>query len=158
LVGYKVRIPCELAKSEKPVNCVDIEITMEFLFVYGTLLNPENPVGHFLHSNAEFYANGFFLGKLFDLGNYPGAVESNNPEDKVYGSVFQIRNPEIVFQVLDDYEEVGDKFSTPNEYARKRIKVFTTNNETRNCHVYLYNHPVDSGNQIVSGTFTPETD
>lgn len=131
---------------------------MEFLFVYGTLLDPKNQVAKFLQSNAEFYADGYFHGKLYDLGKYPGAVESDNPEDKVYGTIFRVRNPETVFAVLDDYEEVGDQFPTPNEYTRKMIQVFTNNNETKICHIYLYNYPADSGNQIESGIFTPEVD
>ena len=147
-----------MAKSEKLINCIAIESIMEFLFVYGTLRDPQNQVAQFLNSNAEFYNDGYFHGKLFDLGDYPGAVESEKSEDKVFGTIFQIRNPEIVFPVLDEYEEVGDKFSTPNEYTRKKIKVFTNCNEAKICHVYLYNHPVDSGRQIVSGTFTPEAD
>lgn len=131
---------------------------MEFLFVYGTLLDSQNQVAQFLQSNAEFYADGYFHGKLFNLGDYPGAVESDKPGDKVFGTIFQIRNSEKVFPVLDDYEEVGDKFLIPNEYTRKRIKVFTNGNEAKICHVYLYNHPVDSGSQIDSGTFTPKAD
>ena len=49
---------------------------MEFLFVYGTLRDPQNQVAQFLKSNADFYAEGYFHGKLFDLGDYPGAIES----------------------------------------------------------------------------------
>jgi len=147
-----------MTKTGKPVNCAEIENTMEFLFVYGTLLEPENPVGQLLRSNAEYYADGYFQGKLYDLGDYPGALESKNPKDKVFGSVFIVRKPETVFPVLDDYEEVGDQFPAPNEYTRKMIQVFTTNTELIYCHVYLFNRSVDCFRQIESGIFTRDND
>lgn len=123
---------------------------MEFLFVYGTLRDPQNQVAQFLNSNAEFYNDGYFHGKLFDLGDYPGAVESNAPEDKVFGSIFQVRNPDAVFVALDEYEETGDKFSSPNEFIRTKIEVFGSNREMILSFVYLYNWPVEHFKRIVS--------
>lgn len=131
---------------------------MEFLFVYGTLLDPKNSVGQFLRSNAELFADGYFQGKLYDLGEYPGAVESNNPEDKVYGSVFVLEKPETVLRMLDEYEETGDQFAEPNEFIRTKTEIVVGKNEKLLCWIYLYNYPVDSGNQIESGIFTPDVD
>jgi gamma-glutamylcyclotransferase (GGCT)/AIG2-like uncharacterized protein YtfP len=139
LVYYKDRIPAEMAKTEKPVNCITIESNMEFLFVYGTLLDPENPAGQFLHLHAEYYADGYFHGKLFDLGEYPGVVVSNNPEDKVYGSVFALEKPETVLRMLDEYEETGDRFPEPNEFIRIKIEIVTGKKEKLLCWIYLYN-------------------
>ena len=131
---------------------------MEFLFVYGTLQDPQNQVAQFLQSNAEFYADGYFHGRLFDLGDYPGAVESDKSEDKVYGSVFALKNAELIFRILDEYEETGDQFAEPNEFVRTKTEIVVGKNEKLLCWIYLYNYPVDSGNQIESGIFTPEVD
>lgn len=121
-----------------------IEIIMELLFVYGTLLDPQNPVGEYLRSNAEFYADGYFMGKLYDLGDYPGAVESNNPEDKVYGTVFVLKNAESIFRILDEYEETGDQFAKPNEFIRTKTEIVTGKNEKLLCWVYLYNRSTEN--------------
>lgn len=126
---------------------------MEFLFVYGTLRDPQNQVAQFLKSNADFYAEGYFYGKLFDLGDYPGAIESENPEDKVFGSIFQVRNPDAVFVALDEYEETGDKFPSPNEFIRKKIYVFDSNGKMIPSFVYLYNWPLERFKRIVSGKY-----
>ena len=116
---------------------------MEYLFLYGTLLDAHNQVAQFLKSNADFYAEGYFHGKLFDLGDYPGAIESNNSEDKVFGSTFKVRNPDAVFVALDEYEETGDKFPSPNEFIRTKIDVFDHKGKIIRSYVYLYMWPVE---------------
>lgn len=116
---------------------------MEFLFVYGTLLDPKNQVAKFLQSNAELYDEGYFQGKLFDLGDYPGAVESNNPEDKVYGSVFVLKT-ETVLRILDEYEEAGDQFANPNEFIRTKTEIVVNKNEKLFCWIYLYNRSTEN--------------
>lgn len=117
---------------------------VEFLFVYGTLLDPKNQVAKFLQSNAEFYADGYFHGKLYDLGEYPGAVESNNPEDKVYGSVFVLEKSETVLRMLDEYEETGDQFAEPNEFIRTKTEIVVGKNEKLLCWIYLYNRSTEN--------------
>ncbi len=127
---------------------------MEFLFVYGTLLDPKNPAGQFLLSNADLFDEGNFQGKLFDLGDYPGAVESNNPEDKVYGSVFILKNEESVLRTLDEYEETGDQFAKPNEFIRKKTEIITGKKEKLFCWVYLYNRSTENLSPIKTWKFS----
>lgn len=117
---------------------------MELLSVYGTLLDPKNQVAKFLQSNAEFYADGYFRGKLYNLGEYPGAVESNNPEDKVYGSVFALEKPETVLSMLDEYEEIGDQFAEPNEFIRTKTEIVVGKNEKLLCWIYLYSRSTEN--------------
>lgn len=117
---------------------------MELLFVYGTLLDPKNQVAKFLQSNAEFYADGYFRGKLYNLGEYPGAVKSNNPEDKVYGSVFALEKPETVLSMLDEYEETGDQFAEPNEFIRTKTEIVVGKNEKLLCWIYLYSRSTEN--------------
>lgn len=126
---------------------------MEYLFVYGTLLDGVNPAAQYLLSNAEFFAEGYFNGKLFDLGDYPGAVLSENQNEKVFGELLVIRNPESVFAVLDEYEETGDKFPAPNEFIRTKIEVFDNKGKPIPSYVYLYNWPVDNLKHIISGKY-----
>jgi len=127
---------------------------MEFLFVYGTLLDPKNSVGQFLRSNAEFYDDGYFKGKLFDLGDYPGAVGSDNPEDKVYGSIFVLKNEESIFRILDEYEESGDQFPEPNEFIRIKTEIVTAKNEKLHCWIYLYNRSIENLSPIKTWKFS----
>jgi gamma-glutamylcyclotransferase (GGCT)/AIG2-like uncharacterized protein YtfP len=46
---------------------------MEYLFVYGTLLKDiNNKMSVYLNENADFYSNGYFIGKLYNIRKYPG--------------------------------------------------------------------------------------
>ena len=121
---------------------------MEILFVYGTLLDAQNHTAQFLKLNAEFYAKGYFTGKLLDLGDYPGAVLSENTDDKVFGSAFVLKNPETVLSVLDEYEEACDMFPEPREYIRRKTVIFTDKGEKIICWIYLYNRSTHNLRQI----------
>lgn len=127
---------------------------MEYLFVYGTLLaKANNEMSDFLKLNAVFFGNGYFHGRLYHTGEYPGAVLSNSINYKVYGNIYRINDPEKVFGVLDAYEEVGTQYLVPNEYKRHKVIVFIYGRKELACWVYLYNRPVNKLEQISSGDY-----
>lgn len=127
---------------------------MEILFVYGTLLDAQNQMAQFLKLNAEFYAKGYFTGKLIDLGDYPGAVLSKNTDDKVFGSAFVLKNPATVLPVLDEYEGAGEKFSEPKEFIRTKTEIITDKKEKLQCWIYLYNLSTKNLREIKSWKIT----
>ena len=120
-----------------------------YLFVYGTLLDKENEFGALLLQNSTFVTDGRLRGKLYDLGEYPGAVVVEDMDNWVYGSVYSIRNPEVTLKILDRYEGFGDDFLQPNLFVRERVKVETIANMLE-CWVYLYNLSVDGLRHITS--------
>jgi gamma-glutamylcyclotransferase (GGCT)/AIG2-like uncharacterized protein YtfP len=125
---------------------------MEYLFIYGTLLKDINSkMSLYLNENADFYNKGYFIGKLYNIGKYPGAIVSDDYKDKVHGNIFKLNNVDI-FSILDDYEGVGNNFSYPNEYVRKKIKVYTDNEELDSW-IYLYNYSVEYLYMIESGDY-----
>jgi len=72
-------------------------------FAYGTLKRgfPNYPLLEYL--DAKFVGSGFITGyKMYDLGNYPTIVKSNNEDDIVYGEVFEVED----FNKLDILEGV----------------------------------------------------
>jgi gamma-glutamylcyclotransferase (GGCT)/AIG2-like uncharacterized protein YtfP len=126
--------------------------TDTFLFVYGTLLDERNPFGVLLKSTCSFHKKGRFNGKLFDLGEYPGAIYLPNIKQFVYGNIFTMNKPAETLKMLDDYEGFGEVQPQPNEFIRQIIEVEA---ETKivNCWVYLYNQPADGHWQITSGDY-----
>ncbi|MDX9881352.1 MAG: gamma-glutamylcyclotransferase family protein [Prolixibacteraceae bacterium] len=129
----------------------------DLLFVYGTLLKQSNSaIAGFLKANSRFVAEGFFPGKLYDLGTYPGAVFIPGSRSKVFGTVLKLADPAKTFEKLDKYEETGDGFPHPNEYLRKIIPIGTTSKKTLNCWAYLYNYPTENKPLIVSGKYFGE--
>jgi gamma-glutamylcyclotransferase (GGCT)/AIG2-like uncharacterized protein YtfP len=122
------------------------------LFVYGTLLNEDNEYAVYLKNHSRFYSNGKIKGKLFDIGEYPGAVLSSNSEDYIYGSILEVDHPENVFPVIDDYEGYGNDQSMPNEFIRLPVEIETSLTSI-NCWIYVYNLPIAGLKLIESGRY-----
>jgi len=129
-----------------------METDCQYLFVYGTLLDESNIYAAYLKENSRFYQKGRFKGKLFNIGNYPGAVVDNVLGTYVYGSIFLIDDSVGVLKELDDYEGFGDDFAQPNEFVRELVEV-ETEGIMLICWVYLYNHPVKGLPVIKSGRY-----
>lgn len=107
------------------------------LLVYGTLRKTffsENDVCRFLFRNAVFLGEGCFYGRLFDMGNYPGAMESHVLKTKVSGDIFRLKKPDKILWQLDQYEGL--------QYYRKPVSVVYKGSNLL-CWVYLLkNKPI----------------
>ncbi|MCO5947720.1 gamma-glutamylcyclotransferase family protein [Mucilaginibacter flavidus] len=124
-----------------------------YLFVYGTLLDKQNEFGAYLNANCTFYADGKFKGRLYDMGEYPGAVIDNKGRSYVHGKIYQLINTKQVFKQLDHYEAFGPKEAQPNLFVRELVSVEAADT-TVECWVYLYNLPVDEYWLIESGVYS----
>lgn len=125
-----------------------------YLFVYGTLLHSlKNQMADFVKQHSKPFSEGYFIGELYDLGEYPGAVLSENKNDKVWGQVFLLDSTSTVFSQLDEYEGISTRFSQPHLFVRKQVNVTTINDDTVNCWVYLYNLALASHVKIASGNY-----
>src|SRR4029078_4128152 len=80
------------------------------LFVYGSLKS-----GRRAHSlvrtspGARWIGNGWIAGRLFDLGDHPGAVLVGAGAHRVYGELWRLERGPAVFQRLDAYEGVDTR-------------------------------------------------
>ena len=101
-----------------------------YLFVYGTLLDTDNPYAIFLKENSRFYQHGRLRGKLFNIGNYPGAIIDDTVETFVQGFIFLMDNSNNVLDELDAYEGFGDGFAQPNEFIRALANIETDHGAT----------------------------
>ncbi|WP_152572210.1 gamma-glutamylcyclotransferase [Jejuia pallidilutea] len=56
---------------------------LDYLFVYGTLLsNIENSMSRFLSANSEYVGKAYFVGKIYNIHDYPGAILSTNASER----------------------------------------------------------------------------
>ncbi len=110
---------------------------MNYLFVYGSLLNDDNEFAVHLKQNCTFYKKGKFEGKLFDIGLYPGATADSGCSQYVYGSIFFVDDPKITFAVLDEYEGFGADEPYPNEFIRQLVDIEIVHSKKITCWVYL---------------------
>ncbi len=134
---------------------INSELIMDsnsYLFVYGTLLSEGNEFASFLMENSIFYSNAKFRGKLYDIGEYPGAISDPGCGYFVHGQVFFMNDPETILRRLDDYEGFGDDQPQSNEFIRELIEV-ETDDQLLKCWGYLYKFPVDGLWHIKSGNY-----
>jgi gamma-glutamylcyclotransferase (GGCT)/AIG2-like uncharacterized protein YtfP len=126
----------------------------DYLFVYGTLRRDLNKkIFHLLYQHSDFVGYGYVFGKLYEVDNYPGLKITFSGEDKVYGEVYKLRNPDIIFEVLDDYEECSKKFPEPHEYRRIKTNVHLSDGKKLSAWVYEYKCPTENLEIILSGNY-----
>lgn len=123
-----------------------------YLFVYGTLLSDGNEFAIYLKQHCTFYNKAKFKGKLYDMGEYPGAIADDNCGTYVYGSIYTLTNQSEVFKYLDDYEGLGNNQEQPSLFIRK-VASIETNNGQIDCWVYFYNLLIDGFRLIESGDY-----
>jgi gamma-glutamylcyclotransferase (GGCT)/AIG2-like uncharacterized protein YtfP len=123
------------------------------LFVYGTLLEPDNSFANYLHQNSTYVSAGKIKGALYDIGEYPGAVITGNHDGYVYGHLLQLHQPEQNLKTIDDYEGFGPEQEQPNLYLREILSVEVETGIV-NAWVYLYNLPINGLPQITDGNYT----
>jgi gamma-glutamylcyclotransferase (GGCT)/AIG2-like uncharacterized protein YtfP len=129
-----------------------VQRTSQYLFVYGSLLNDVNEFAVYLKKSCIFYSKGKFRGKLYDIGEHPGAIVAVDGDVFVYGNIFILNDAEAVLEILDGYEGFGEDQPQPNEFIRELLEIETADDPVR-CWVYLYNLPVDGLRQIASGNY-----
>lgn len=122
------------------------------LFIYGSLLETGNEFGRYLKKHATIYKPGIFRGKLYDAGEYPGAIYLPDTDYNVHGTIIQLINVKKALKIIDDYEGFGDDQLQPNLFIRQLLTI-QTNDENIKCWVYLYNHPTAHLKQILSGDY-----
>ena len=125
-----------------------------YLFVYGSLRQAAKRSQHTLMRRyCQWQGEGFIKARLYQIADYPGAVESDLDTDRVYGEIYQISDPMALFAYLDHYEECSPDFPQPHEYRRQQLKVSQLPDLTLTAWVYLYNHGVGDKSRILSGDF-----
>jgi gamma-glutamylcyclotransferase (GGCT)/AIG2-like uncharacterized protein YtfP len=107
----------------------------------------------FLEKNAEFIGEGYFYGKLYKISWYPGAILSQDANNKVYGHIYKVKDEEKTFKILDDYEGITETAEFPNEYKRVLTDAFFKTDEILKTWVYIYNLETTGLTQITSGNF-----
>ncbi len=102
----------------------------EYLFVYGTLRKHYgSPLLDQLAEHLQHLGEGTVNGAMFDMGEYPAAVEKTG-EKKIRGDVFSISDAGFCFEKLDEYEGT--------DYRRKLTEVSVGGGESLMAWMYWY--------------------
>ncbi len=125
------------------------------LFVYGSLMGGiQTPIAQLLRTHSNFLGEAFVSGTLYDLGRYPGLVYQKHQAPQVTGHLFEIKDIQLVFPALDEYEGVDGDNPDRNgaEYRRAIIEV-KHQNVVLPSWAYLYNLPTEDLKVIKSGNY-----
>lgn len=114
-----------------------------FIFVYGTLRRSSGTrMSHILLRYSEYVSEATLQGVLYEVDGYPGAIESSDPEDRVYGELYKIMDENSLLPLLDEYEQCTEHFPLPHEYVRKVLSITLFGGRSVMAWVYVYNHDV----------------
>ena len=122
------------------------------LFVYGSLRRDfGHPAFEYIGRYFQFVAQGEVRGLLYDLGEYPAAIPTN--EDRfIVGELYVIKEPgEFSYAIaqLDDYEGLNPEEG--EELYRREIAQIRTADGTSEAWLYWYNGSVEGYPVIESG-------
>jgi gamma-glutamylcyclotransferase (GGCT)/AIG2-like uncharacterized protein YtfP len=123
------------------------------LFVYGSLRSGfRNPAYEYLTRYFHLAGDAVVKGKLFDMGEYPAAVATD--EDKfISGELYIVNDPaEFPWAIaqLDDYEGINVEEGETPLYKRESIKAYIKGIGS-DAWIYWYNRDVKGCPEILSG-------
>jgi gamma-glutamylcyclotransferase (GGCT)/AIG2-like uncharacterized protein YtfP len=123
------------------------------LFVYGSLRSGfKSQAYEYISRFFSFVGDAKVKGKLFDLGNYPAGVPTED-ERYIIGELYTIKHqPEFGWAIgqLDDYEGVAVESDEIQLYQRGLVDVII-NDSTTAAWIYWYMGSVEGKPLIESG-------
>lgn len=126
----------------------------QYLFVYGTLKDDIAPAEIApIIRKLKRIGDGFVFGRLYDLGNYPGAILEKSTRHKVFGRIYELPDDPSVLAQLDEYEEFFPGMNSKSLFVRKQVFVHRGNQERIRSWIYLYNKEIKSSPVIAGGDF-----
>lgn len=122
------------------------------MFFYGTLMTPfDRPGRRRIEQFLTYTGRGTIAGALFDLGIYPAAIPA--AEGRVWGELYEMTQPDIVLESLDEIE--GFRLEEPESslYTRVATPVTLEDGRTVTAWTYFYNAPLGRAERIESGDY-----
>ena len=126
----------------------------EHLFVCGTLLSglaPDEVAG--IMGRMRRIGAASVPGRLYDLGDYPGAILDPDCDTKIIGEVFQLPDDGAALAALDAYEGIDPQDSDGGAFVRRKAEITLEGGANLQCWIYVYNRQVESASLITSGDY-----
>lgn len=124
------------------------------LFVYGSLRSGfHHPAFEYISRHFLFVDKGKIKGIVYDIGAFPGAVETTL-ESFIVGEVYAIKNEDEfdwAIAQLDDYEGVDAEDDEMPLFKRALTEVHLNNDKKLQAWVYWFNGDISGKRVITSG-------
>ena len=125
-----------------------------YLFVYGTL-SPEHapaPIATTV-GRLRVIARGHVPGRLYDVGEYPGAIVDYSVTSLIAGIVYEIPDGSDLLLGLDRYEGFDARHPDASLFLRRTNRITLEDGRTVAAWVYEYQGPAHAGSLIPSGKY-----
>lgn len=123
------------------------------LFVYGSLLSGfRHPAYSWISRYFTLIGEATMQGKLYDLGEYPGAIPCEEPVF-IKGELYRVNHPDEfswAIKQLDDYEGMLVEQGEIRLFRREAVTIVSNDTPTI-AWVYWYNRNVEGCTQIATG-------
>ena len=123
------------------------------LFVYGSLRSGfRNPVYQYLTKYFHLLGEAVVKGKVYDMGNYPVALPTND-DTFILGELYSINNPrEFSWAIgqLDDYEGINAETGEHPLYKRQQATAYQ-DGQPFITWIYWFNGNVEGKPELESG-------
>jgi gamma-glutamylcyclotransferase (GGCT)/AIG2-like uncharacterized protein YtfP len=127
----------------------------DYLFLYGTLLPNQAPSEvSALIRKLRKVGEGHVPGRLYDLGDYPGAILDARSETNVTGEVFALPDGQSILPDLDSYEDFDPADRRTSLFVRERHPIMLSDGRRLECWVYVYNRNPGEAPLVVGGDYS----
>jgi gamma-glutamylcyclotransferase (GGCT)/AIG2-like uncharacterized protein YtfP len=126
----------------------------EYLFVYGTLRPAVAPpeVADAV-SQWRFIGPARVRGRLYDLGQYPGAALDEAAASFISGEVFGLPQDSNLLNLLDAYEGFDAADHQASLFIRAQTRAALSDGSQLECWIYVYNRTLAAAPLIASGDY-----
>jgi gamma-glutamylcyclotransferase (GGCT)/AIG2-like uncharacterized protein YtfP len=125
------------------------------LFVYGTL-SPRHAPPEIAATVRRLRPVGAasVRGRLYDLGEYPGAILSKSSRSVIRGEVFELPGDAQTLSSLDNYEGFAPGKPGSSLFVRRAWPVVMDDGTRLRCWVYVYNGDTRRALPVRGGRYT----
>jgi gamma-glutamylcyclotransferase (GGCT)/AIG2-like uncharacterized protein YtfP len=125
----------------------------ERVFVYGTLRRGQALHGLMKEAGFQYRGTGTIRARLYDLGEYPGAVPSGSNDDVVRGEIYLATEPERQISRIDEEEDFDSRRPARSLFLRRHATVRLSNGRRVRAWVYFLPREPAEARRIDSGNY-----
>ena len=130
-------------------------IMKDYLFVYGSLRSPcqvPEPIAAVANRFIRL-GLGKVNGRLYDLGEFCGAVLDSTGTSVVHGELVELPSDEDLLGILDRYEEIDPLHPANGLFWRQRTTVHLSDGSDKEAWIYTYNRAPGNAPLILGGDY-----
>ncbi|MCI0487721.1 MAG: gamma-glutamylcyclotransferase [Blastocatellia bacterium] len=126
----------------------------DYLFLYGTLLpgNAPDEIADTVRRLSPI-TQAFVRGRLYDLGEYPGAILDPSADTSIAGEVFELPDDQETLASLDSYEGFDPDEPRGSLFARVKSPVTLYGGGELQCWIYVYNRDPEDASLVADGNY-----